>query len=137
MSEFDRLKRAVTSWISGVRIRKKRRIATYQDDDALMILTDLGLQMSPEALIYISNDGTRREDFLMQLYAAEEDLRVDIIKDNVMIDPALQPKVYEVEGKIGFTIMHKKEEYLVAEYAFVKPAPPAAPAPSKPEGPTA
>jgi hypothetical protein len=51
MSEFDRLKRAVTSWISGVRIRKKRRIATYQDDDALMILTDLGLQMSPEAPI--------------------------------------------------------------------------------------
>ena len=47
---------------------------------------------------------------------------MDIIKDNVMIDPALQPKVYEVEGKIGFTIFFKKEEYLVAEYAFEKKA---------------
>jgi hypothetical protein len=120
MSEFSRLKRAVTSWISGMRISKKRRLATYQDDDALLILTDLGLLMSPEALVYVSNNSTRREDFLMQLYAAEEDLRIDIIRDNVMIDPALEPKVYEVEGKIGFTIMHKKEEYLVAEFPFEK-----------------
>ena len=132
MSEFQRLKRVVNSWLGGVRIRKKRRVATYQDDDALMILTDLGLLMSPEALVFVSNNSTRREDFLQQLYAAEEDLRIDIIKDNVMIDPALSPKVYEVEGKIGFTVVVRKEEYLVAEFAFEKPAPPQ-PAPS-PQG---
>jgi hypothetical protein len=123
MSEFSRLKRVVGSWIGGMRIRKKRRMATYQDDDALLILTDLGLLMSPEALIYVSQNSTRREDFLMQVYSAEEDLGIDIIKSNVMIDPALSPKVYEVEGKIGFTIVHKKEEYLIAEYAWEKPKP--------------
>ncbi len=120
MSEFSRLKRIVGSWIGASRIRKRRRSAVYNDDNALMILTDLGLLMSPEALVHVSNDSLRREDFLMQLYAAEEDLGVDIIKDNVMIDPALSPKVYEVEGKIGFTIVVKKEEYLVAEFPFEK-----------------
>jgi hypothetical protein len=122
MSEFQRLKRIVGSWIGASRIRKKRRSATFNDDDALLILSDLGLLMTPEALVYVSNDSLRREDFLMQLYAAEEDLGVDIIKDNVMIDPALSPKVYEVEGKIGFTIVVKKEEYLVAEFPFEKKA---------------
>ena len=53
MSEFQRLKRVVNSWLGGVRIRKKRRVATYQDDDALLILTDLGLLMSPEALVHV------------------------------------------------------------------------------------
>ena len=120
MSEFSRLKRIVGSWIGASRIRKRRRSAVYNDDNALMILTDLGLLMSPEALVHVSNDSLRREDFLMQLYAAEEDLGVDIIKDNVMIDPALSPKVYEVEGKIGFTIVVKKEEDLVAEFPFEK-----------------
>jgi hypothetical protein len=124
MSEFARLKRIVGSWIGATRIRKKRRSATYQDDNALLILTDLGMLMSPDALVYVSNNSTRREDFLMQLYAAEEDLRIDIIRDNVMIDPTWNPKVYEVEGKIGFTVTVKGEEYLVAEFPFEKPAPP-------------
>jgi hypothetical protein len=121
MSEFARLKRIVGSWIGAARIRKKRRAASYNDDNALLILTDLGMLMSPDALVYVSNNSLRREDFLMQLYAAEEDLNVDIIKDNVMIDPALSPKVYEVEGKIGFTIVVKKEEYLIAEFPYQKP----------------
>ena len=116
MSEFDRLKRAVTSWISGVRIRKKRRIATYQDDDALMILTDLGLQMSPEALIYISNDGTRREDFLQQLYMSEDELDIDLILDNVMIDPHWQPRVVEEGKRIAFLATVRGEELIIAEY---------------------
>lgn len=120
MSEFQRFKRVVRSWVGGVRHRKKRRLATYQEDDALMILNDLGWKMSPAALQYISGDSTRREDFLMQIYAAEDDLGVDLIKDNVMLDPVLDPKVYEVESKIGFTVTIKKEEYLVAEFPWEK-----------------
>jgi hypothetical protein len=120
MSEFQRLKRVVNSWIGGARIRKKRRSATYQDDNALMILNDLGWKMSPEALEHVVGNSTRREDFLMQIYAAEEDLGVDLIKDNVMLNPAYDPKVYEVEGKIGFTVTVKNEEYLVAEFPYEK-----------------
>lgn len=122
MSEFSRFKRIVGSWIGAARIRKKRRSASYNDDNALMILTDLGMLMTPDALVYVSNNSNRREDFLIQVYAAEEDLNVDIIKDNVMINPALNPMVYELEGKIGFTILVKGEEYLVAEFPWEKPS---------------
>lgn len=120
MSEFNRIKRIVGSWVGNVRRGKKRRLAQYQDDDALLILNDLGLQMSPEALEYLAGNSTLREDFLIQVYAAEDDLGLDLIKDNVMIDPALDPKVYELEGKIGFTISWKKEEYMIAEFEFPK-----------------
>lgn len=120
MSEFQRLKRVVNSWIGNVRLRKKRRLATYQDDDALLILSEMGWKMSPAALEYVSGNSTRREDFLQQIYAAEDDLGVDLIRDNVMLNPDLDPKVYEVEDKIGFTVTYKGEEYLVAEFAWEK-----------------
>lgn len=123
MSEFQRLKRAVSSWIGGVRHRKKRRLATYQDDDALLILNDLGWKMSPEALEHVAGNSLRREDFLMQIYAAEDDLGVDLIRDNVMLNPDLNPKVYEVESKIGFTVVVKGEEYLIAEFPWEKKGP--------------
>ena len=56
----------------------------------------------------------------MQIYAAEDDLGVDLIRDNVMLNPDLDPKVYEIESKIGFTVMFKGEEYLVAEFPWEK-----------------
>jgi hypothetical protein len=120
MSEYQRLKRVVKSWIGGARIRKKRRLSTYQDDNALLILNDLGWKMTPAALEHIAGNSTRREDFLMQIYAAEDDLGVDLIQDNVMLNPAYDPKVYEVEGKIGITATIKGEEYLIAEFPFEK-----------------
>ncbi|MFN8393309.1 MAG: hypothetical protein U0176_01405 [Bacteroidia bacterium] len=120
MSEYQRLKRVVNSWIGNVRLRKKRRSATYQDDNALMILSELGWKMSPAALEYVSGNSIRREDFLMQIYAAEDDLGVDLIRDNVMLNPDLDPQVYEVEDKIGITVKHKGEEYLVAEFPWEK-----------------
>jgi hypothetical protein len=120
MSELFRLKRIVSSWIGGVRHRKKRRISSYEHDDARMILNDLGLQMTPEALAFVADDRFRREDFLMQLYAAEEELGIDLIKDNIMLDPALSPTVYEREGKLAFTAAIRGEEYIVAEFDYPK-----------------
>ncbi|MFM2374945.1 MAG: hypothetical protein RLZZ165_41 [Bacteroidota bacterium] len=118
MSEFQRLKRVVNSWIGGARHHKKRRLATYQADDALLILNGLGWKMSPKALEYLAGNSLRREDFLMQIYAAEDSLGVDLIRDNVMLNPDVDPKVYEVEGKIGITAMVKGEEYLIAEFPW-------------------
>jgi hypothetical protein len=122
MSEFQRFKRIVRSWVGGVRHRKKRRVGTYENDDALLILNDLGWKMSPAALEHVAGNSIRREDFLMQLYAAEDDLGVDLIRDNVMLNPDLNPQVYEVENKIGFTVTVKGDEYLVAEFPWEKKA---------------
>ena len=120
MSDLKRIKRIVGSWVGKARFGKKRRLSVYQDDDALLILNDLGLQMSPAALDHIAGNSTTREDFLIQIYAVEDDLGLDLIKDNIQIDPALEPKVYEEDGKITFTINWKKEDYLVAEFACPK-----------------
>jgi hypothetical protein len=35
-----------------------------------------------------------------------------------MLNPDVDPKVYEVEGKIGITAMVKGEEYLIAEFPW-------------------
>lgn len=114
MSEIDRLKRIARSWWGG--IRKKQRPASYERDDARMIINDLGLQMSPEALTSIADNSFRREDMLVQIYNAEEDLGIDIIQDNVQIDSQWEPKVYEEEGKIAVTIVVKKEEIVIVEF---------------------
>jgi hypothetical protein len=117
MSDLDRLIRVANSWLGKVRKGKKRRISVYQEDDALMILNDLGMLMSPSALEYIAGNSTLREDFLMQIYAAEDELGIDLVRDNVMIDPALEPKVYEEGNKIVFTVSPKRnKEYVIAEF---------------------
>lgn len=118
MSELQRLKRVFDSWLGQVRKTKKRRLSSYDQDDPRMIITELGLQMSPDALVYMTDDSVRREDFLHQVYAAEDELDIDLIRDNREIDPALDPKVYEEEGYIVFTAMVDGEEFVIAEFKF-------------------
>ena len=93
MSNIDRLKRVVKSWYAG--LRKKRRSAVYEQDDPRMIINDLGLQMSPEGLAFIADSSFHREDMLMQIYAAEEELDRDLVVDNTHLDPVYSPKVYD------------------------------------------
>jgi hypothetical protein len=121
MSELKRLKRVFNSWLGQARKTKKRRLSTYDQDDPRMILTELGLQMSPDALIFMTDDSFRREDFLMQIYAAEDELDVDLILDNRELDPRWDPKVYEEEGKIIFTVTVRKDEFVIAEFEFNPP----------------
>ena len=116
MSEFYRIKRIVNSWL-GSRV-KRRRSSTYEQDDPRMILNDLGLQMSPEALAFVADDSFRREDMLMQLYAAEEELDVDLVLNNVQLDPIWDPKVYVGDGKFAITVVVRREEVLVVEFDY-------------------
>jgi hypothetical protein len=116
MSELHRLKRVFGSWIGKLRHRKLRRTSVYEFDDALLILTDLGMLMSPEALEYVSGNSTRREDFLQQIYMSEDELGIDLIQDNVRIDPQWNPLVREEGNKIAITIIHRGEELIVAEW---------------------
>ena len=114
MSDLYRIKRIARSWWGGV--RKKQRPATYEQDDPRMIINDLGLQMSPEALEGIADNSFRREDMLVQLYNAEEELGIDLIKDNTAIDPKWNPKVYEQDDRVAITIVVKKEEVVIVEF---------------------
>lgn len=116
MSELHRLKRVFDSWIGQIRKGKKRRVGVYEEDDALLIINDLGMKMSPEALVFMTENSTRREDFLMQVYIAEDELDLDLIRDNVMIDPLYDPQVYEEEGKVVFAATVDGDEYVIAEF---------------------
>ena len=114
MSVRKRLKRVVKSW-TGVLSRDE---IYYSYDDARMILTDLGMQMSPEALAYLTSSEEIMEEFLGQVSAVEKKLGLNIIKDQYSIDPELQPKVYEIEGEIIITILHKGVESILVEFPF-------------------
>ncbi len=115
MANIDRLKRVVESWVGG--LRKRRRTAVYEHDDPRMIINDLGLQMSPEALSFIADSRYHREDMLMQIYAAEEELDRDLVVDNNRLDPVYSPKVYEDEDKITITMVVNGKESIIVEFS--------------------
>lgn len=115
MSNIERLKRVVTSWVGG--LRKKRRSSVYEQDDPRMIINDLGLQLSPEALSFIADSSFHREDMLMQIYAAEEELDRDLVVDNVRLDPVYSPKVYESFDRIAVTMIINGDEVVVFEFS--------------------
>lgn len=115
MSNLDRLKRIAKSHIGRFRGRAER-----EHDDARMILTELGLQMRPEVLEYLTDSSFLREDFLQCLHAAENELGTDLVADHDHIDPKYEPKVYEEDGKVVFSVTRRKEEYVFAEFELPK-----------------
>lgn len=118
MSNLSRLKRIVRSWTGAW---KKRRQDDYTLDDPNIIITELGLQLSPEGLRFMLDNEARRDSFLQAVYELEEDFDMDIIVESRMIDPELNPRAYEEEDLIFFTIELDNEEVLLAEFPF-KPA---------------
>jgi len=115
MSEFKRLTRLIKAAIPRFPRSEDRQ---YQLSDAHMMITDLGMQMSPEALAFMTDDDNRLDDFLMNIYHLEADIRKKAVTEFATIHPDLSPKVYEEDGKIGFSVVHKKEEIVFAEYDF-------------------
>ncbi|MEM6804384.1 MAG: hypothetical protein AAF696_23495 [Bacteroidota bacterium] len=115
MSEFKRLARLIKAAIPRMPLGEDR---PYQLSDAHMMITDLGMQMSPEALAFMTGDDNRLDDFLMNIYHLENDIRKKAVTEFATIDPELLPKVYEEDGTIGFTVVHKNEEIVFAEYDF-------------------
>ncbi len=118
MANIDRLKRVVGSWVGS--FRKRRRPGVYEQDDPRMIINNLGLQLSPEALSFIVDSQFHREDMLMQIYAAEEELDCDLVVDNTRLDPARSPKVYEEKDQIAITVTVKGEEIVVVHFSRKK-----------------
>lgn len=114
MSNLQRLKRLTKSWIGS--LRKRRRSASYEQDDPRMIINELGLQMSPETLTFLADSSYHREDLLVQIHGAEEELDIDLIRNNVEIDPIWDPKVYEDDSLILFTVVVDEEEVIIVEF---------------------
>ena len=115
--DFKRLKRLVKSVIP--RFRGSDAGSTLKLEDARLILTNLGLQMSPQTLDkLISNDETL-DDFLMSIHELERDLQMKVLTSDYDIDPILSPKVYDLGTAVGFTVLNRQgEEMVFAEYTL-------------------
>lgn len=111
MSTFNRLERIVKSWVG-----KARRNVYYDFDDARAILNELGLQMSPEALAHMTSSDLIMQEFLDCVYAAEDVIGRDLIQHNKEINPLYEPKVYEEDGWIIFTITRRTKELVYGEF---------------------
>lgn len=110
MGTLDRLERIARSWTG--RLKRDRY---YDQPDIFMILTDLGMQMKPETLAWVSHNATAMEEVAQGLYAAEDKLGITIVNDEKVIDAKFEPRVVEEDGKFAITITHKGKEYVVVE----------------------
>ena len=113
MSEFKRVERIIRSLVPRFPRNRDRH---YSLTDARNILNELGLQMSPEALAYMLAEDTRMDDFINAIYDLESRLGKKTVNESGNLDEELEPKVYEEEGDLGFSVTHRGKEYVFAEY---------------------
>ena len=60
------------------------------------------------------------EDFINNIYRLEADIRKRVVNEFSVIDPKFEPKVYNEDGMLGFTVRYKQEEIVFAEYRIRK-----------------
>ena len=113
MSEFKRFKRLAKSLIPRFPRGDEKY---YTREDARNMINDLGLQISPEALEALVNSETVLEDFTNSIYELERKIRKKVVTDFATIDLEFEPHVYEEDGRVGFTILHRGDEILFADY---------------------
>lgn len=113
MSEYNRLKRILKSVIPRFPKGSDRQ---YNHSDAKMILNDLGMEIPAKVLAKMMSSDAILEDFVNNLYHLEADIRKRVVNEFSVIDPKFEPKVYNEDGMLGFSIRHKGEEIVFAEY---------------------
>lgn len=117
MSEYKRFKRLIKSVIPRFPDGNQR---SYTLDDVKSVINDLGMEIPAKVLKAIMSNDMLLDDFLNNLYHLEADIRKRVVNDFSVIDPKFEPKVYNEDGMLGFTIQHKGEEIVFAEYRIKK-----------------
>ena len=110
MGNFDRIERIVKSWAG-----KLKRDRYYQQGDMLMILNDLGMQISPKTLEWLLANNAAQQEIEMGLYAAEDKFGKSVVLEDSTIDPTFSPKVYDEEGRFALSLTHNGKEYVVVD----------------------
>ncbi|MCI4667878.1 MAG: hypothetical protein MRZ79_06930 [Bacteroidia bacterium] len=120
-SEYKRLKRVAKSLIP--RFNKSPNRKHYQLNDAKHMLNELGMQMSPALLKYLTEDDRNLDEFIDGIYALEDELGVPVVNEFGSVRPDLSPQVYVVteERVIGFSVVYGGEEIVFVEYTIPSP----------------
>ncbi len=116
MSEYNRLKRVVRSLMPDFTTRRKDIKQYYDVDDARMMINELGMQIPPKILKGLLNSDAALDEFVNGVYLVEDEIKRKIVTNRSIIDPQYQPQVHLEENLIGFTITHKREEIIFAEF---------------------
>jgi len=116
MSEYQRLKRVVRSLMPEFSTRRRDVSQYYAAEDARMMINELGMQIPPKVLKALSNSEVALEDFINGVYLVEDEIGRKIVTDRSIIDSQYKPKVYLEDNLIGFTIFHRGEEIIFAEF---------------------
>jgi len=113
MSEYKRLKRVLKSLIPSFPRDEDRQ---YSLADARNMINDVGLQMSAEVLDKLVSKDKILDDFLSNIYYLESDIGRKVVTDYATIDMKYNPRVYVEGDLVGFSVTHKGEEIVFAEY---------------------
>ena len=113
MSEFKRLKRLTKSLIPRFPRSGQKN---YSPSDARMMISELGIHMPSEVYTYLVERDAILDDFINSIYELERKLRRKVVTDMATIDEELNPQVYVEDGMAGFSVTHKGEEIVFAEY---------------------
>lgn len=111
--EFLRLKRVVKSIIPRF---PKGRERQYNLGDARNMINELGMQMSPATLEALVSNDMILDDFLSSVYHLEYEIRRKVVTSFATIDADYNPRVYEEDNVVGFSVTHRGEELVFAEY---------------------
>jgi hypothetical protein len=112
MSTLDRFQRIVKSW-TGIFKGEPRIWLGY--NEARIMITSVGMAMSPDAYQKIMFSQTLQDDFLAQFYAAEEATGKTLITEFNEIDSELKPEVAEEPGRVVITILINGERKILAD----------------------
>ncbi len=113
MSDLRRLERIAKSLIPRIPRGSKQQ---YTLDDARNMINEFGIDLSPEALAFLTQDDIHLDSFLMGVYHLENKIGKRVVTDQATIVEDLSPKVYEEEGTIAFTVLWRGKERVFAEF---------------------
>lgn len=115
--DYKRLRRMLKSLIPRFPRDEDRQ---YSLSDARNMINDLGLQMSATTLEKLVSNDSILDDFLTNIYFLEEDIGRKVITEYATIDMKYEPRVYEEPDLVGFSVFHKGQEIVFAEYDLNK-----------------
>ena len=115
MSNLDRLTKVISSWIGSF----KRDPENYFGfPEARVLITRVGLGISEPRYTEITGSEVRLEDFLQQLYAAEQVSGMKMTTDTYDWVPELEAKAVEEGNRVAITGKIKGEEKILVEWSF-------------------
>ena len=116
MSDLNRLKRLVKSVLPDFRFKRRDISDYYHPEDARVMINELALSIPPKVLKALLNSTVALDEFITGVYLAEDDIGERIINERKEIDPIYKPQAHLEDNRIAFTITHRGEEIIFAEF---------------------